>query len=252
MRIRRRNLAWLTILGVMMILMMIAQPVNIQLLAVLGSLFIFAAAASLIEFKSPIALGSNLNSNTALTRMRMSTEAREAADRARRRGSYITGDLTLIDIGLISSHSSPEGMVMQKSRTISGDDDGVRPFITLHVPPHEADRHGTIRFEIIDHNGNQQYIHEMRTYLRDGEMNILADHHLPLLSNESIGNGGEWDLHVHLDGTQAGVLSFNVTPSLQQRREKLVARQAETTKPADEPLRLEELLKDPQQNQGRR
>lgn len=252
MRIRRRNIAWLTILGVMMTLALIAQPVNAQLLAVLGALFVFSAGATLIEFRSPIALGSSLNTNTALTRMRMSTEAREAADRARRRGSYITGDLTLIDIGLISSHSSPEGMVMQKSRTISGDDDGVRPFITLHIPPHEADRHGTIRFEIIDHHGNQQYVHEMRTYLRDGEMNILADHHLPLLSNESIGNGGEWDLHVQLDGTQAGVLSFNVTPSLNQRREKLAARQTQATKQAEEPLRLEELLRDPRQNQGKR
>jgi hypothetical protein len=176
-------------------------------------------------------------------------------DRARRRGSYLFSDITLIDIGLISTHSTAEGMVMRKSRTISGDDDGVRPFVTLHIEPGEADRNALVRYEIIDHNGQSQYVHEMKVYLRDGEMNILADHHLPLLNNERIGGaGGDWDLRVSVDGILAGVFSFAVTPSLTERDRRFSqadtrARQRLEDRPADDPVRLGELLRKPQDQQ---
>jgi hypothetical protein len=184
-----------------------------------------------------------------LTRMRMSAEAREASDRARRRLSgHLTTDLMLLDVGLISSQSTAEGMVMRKSRSISGDDDGVRPFVSLHVPPSEADRQAVVRFEIIDQNGDQRYVHEMKTYLRDGEMNILADHHLPLLNNREINrNGGDWDLRVSVDGTWIGMLSFNVTPSIFER-ERDLAQSSRRARLADQPAAesvksFEELLR---------
>ena len=79
-------------------------------------------------------------SRSSLTLMRMSSEAREAVERARRRGGYFDDGLTLLDIGLITSQSNREGMVMRRTRNVSLDDDGVRPFITLHVQPAEADQ----------------------------------------------------------------------------------------------------------------
>jgi hypothetical protein len=256
MRIRRRNVAWLTILAALIGVVFLSGVASVQVMAVLAGVFIVALLASVLEVR-PTALAENVRTSP-LRRMRMSNEAREAADRAQRRGDYSPRDMTLIDIGLISAHTSPDGMVMRKSRTVSGDDDGVRPFITLHVEPRAADQHATIRFEIVDHNGDTQYIHEMRTYLRDGEMNILADHQLPLLTNEKIGQGGDWDLRVTVDGALVGILSFGVTPSLYQRERQLSQRsrlEEIYDNPADskddEPMSLEELMRS-QQNRSRR
>ncbi len=244
MRIRQRNLAWLSVLAALIGLVFLSGAASVQVMAVLLAVWIGALVASVLEVK-PTAMLQNVRSSP-LKRMRMSTEAREATERAQRRsGGPIYKDTSLIDIGLISSHSSPEGMVMRKSRTISGDDDGVRPFITLLVEPSAAERHATLRFEIIDHRGQQQYVHEMKTYLRDGEMNILADHHLPLVTNEMIGQGGEWDLRVTIDGGLAGLLSFNVTPSLYQRENSMArARLEDRIEEEDEvPLSLEDLMR---------
>lgn len=250
MRIRRRNLAWLSVLAVLIGVVFLSGAASLPVMATLAALWLVALAASVLEVQ-PTAVLENVRSSP-LKRMRMSAEAREATERAQRRsGTYFYSDTTLIDIGLISAHSSPEGMVMRKSRTISGDDDGVRPFITLHVDPSAAERHATIRFEITDHNGRQQYVHEMKTYLRDGEMNILADHHLPLVTNEMIGQGGEWDLRVVVDGAMAGLLSFHVTPSLYQRERSLARRaRLEEIEPEDEvPLSLEDLMRNQRRDQ---
>lgn len=243
MRLRTRNIAWLIITGALSGLALIGGA-SIEVMTAVAGLYGVALAGSLIEIQ-PQRLRMTAS---PITRMRMSVDAREAADRARRRGSTLSGDLTMIDLGLISSQATDEGMVMRKGRAISGDDDGVRPFLTLHVNPSEADRNAVIRFEIIDHNGQRQYIHEMKTFLRDGEMNILADHHLPLFGNDQL-KGGDWDLRVTVDGLLAGILSFSVTPSV---RDRLVLRNDQhlEDKQEDSPLTLEELLRS--QQEGRR
>lgn len=247
MRIRRRNTAWLTILGALILVVILSGTAAPEVIAILGVTFLIALAASVLEFQ-PTTVLENVRSSP-LKRMRMSTEAREAVDRARRRGEFFFNDMTLTDIGLISSHASPDGMVMRKSRTISGDDDGVRPFITLQVEPSAAERHAMIRFEIVDHRGIVQYVHEMKTYLRDGEMNILADHHLPLISNANLGQGGDWDLRVTLDNALAGILSFSVTPSLYQREHQF--NRLEDVAEDDSPLSLEELMRSQQRRTNR-
>lgn len=247
MRIRRKNTAWLLIMGLLLLLVILSGAAAPAVTAALGVIYLAALLASVLEFQPRASLGAVRSS--PLKRMRMSTEAREAADRARRRGEFFYDDLTLIDIGLISSHSSPDGMVMRKGRSISGDDDGVRPFITLQVEPSAADRHAMIRFEIIDHHGVVQYVHEMRTYLRDGEMNILADHHLPLVSNDQIGQGGDWDLRVSVDNTLAGILSFAVTPSLVQREQSFSRLEAREAEPDN--LSLEDLMRGQQRRNQR-
>jgi hypothetical protein len=202
-------------------------------------LYAVALAGSLIEFRSTGAGQRRVTvPGSPLTMMRMSAQAREATERARRRGGYGVSGLTLLDVGLISLQSSSEGMVMRRSRTVSLDDDGVRPYITLHVQSEEADRNAVLRFEIIDHNGETQYIHEMKTYLRDGEMNILADHQLPLLDNAKLNGAGDWDLRVSVDGGLVGLLNFTTTPSLSARRRQL---NRDSDRPA---LRLEDEIED--------
>lgn len=245
MRLRRRNLAWLTVLGALVAIAVLSGVAAPAVTAVLLSLYFLALAGSILDFQPDQLIG---RSRSSLTTMRMSSEAREAVERARRRGSFLGSGLTVLDIGLITSQSNREGMVMRKTRSISLDDDGVRPFITLHVQPENADQNAVIRFEIIDGNGVTQYVHEMRTYLRDGEMNILADHHLPLASNPKL-ESGDWDLRVSIDGVLHGIHNFTLTPSLNERYRRFERAQAEerAARLAEEkeetPLSLEELLR---------
>jgi hypothetical protein len=249
MRIRKRNIAWLTILAALIGLVFLSGTATAEVMTVLVGVFVVAFVASMIELQ-PSRWRTTISASP-LTRMRMSTEAREATDRVRRRvGNHLQTDLTLLDIGLISSQANPEGMVMRKSRSISADEDGVRPFVSLHVPANEADRNAVIRFEIMDQNGKTQYVHEMKTYLRDGEMNLLADHYLPLFENIAIARAsGDWDLRVSIDATLIGMLSFAITPSLHQREQEM-SRMSAADRLADvpssqtqSPLSIEDLLR---------
>ncbi len=242
MRLRRRNVLWLAIIGALVALVLVSGAASTEVALALIALFGVAAFASLVEI-DPRALqaGPGLSS---LARMRMSPQAREAAERARCREAYAPPGLTLLDVGLISLHTSAEGMLMRRSRTISLDDNGVRPYLTLQVEPQAADRHALVRFEILDASGQTQFVHELKTYLRDGEMNILADHHLPLAGNDRLGHG-DWDLRVYVDGALLGMLGFTVTPSLEARRQQIAgaAERLAEADDSDDALTLEELMR---------
>jgi hypothetical protein len=255
MRLRRRNTAWLAILGAMIGLVALSGAASASVTALLIGLFLVAAAASIIEIRPRRVLRDAPRSPLAL--MRMSPQAREAYERARRRGSYIPAGLTLLDVGLISQESGSEGMVMRRTRSVSLDDDGVRPYITLNVAPEEADRNSVIRFEILDQNGQTQYVHEMKAFMRDGEMNILADHHLPLAGNPRV-TGGDWDLRVSVDGAVIGLLAFTATPSLRDRQRQITRdvdgaalRLSDREDEEDAPATLEDLLRSRSRNERR-
>lgn len=249
MQFRRRNLAWLSVLG-SLVVVAVLSGVNPLVAATLVGVYLAAAGATVIDFKPERLLD---RSRSSLTQMRMTAEAREASERARRRGGSYAEGLTLLDVGMITAQTSRDGMTMRRTRSVSLDDDGVRPFITLHVQPENAEQTARFRFEIIDGNGATQYVHEMRTYLRDGEMNILADHQLPLAENAAL-QSGDWDLRVFMDGKLLGAHMFTVAPSLNDRFRHFEQRDAqrinlrekgETPALEDEeaPLSLEELLR---------
>jgi hypothetical protein len=234
MRIRRRNVAWLTVIGVLVAVAILSgAATSVQAVALIG-LFMAAMAASLLDI-NPTRLVKAQRSS--LAQFRMSAQAREAVERATRRGSPQSEDITLIDVGLIAAQTTNEGMVMRRTRSVSKDDYGVRPFIKLHVQPSMADVNSVIRFEIIDQNGQTQYVHEMKTYLRDGEMDILADHQLPLATNDRLTNVGDGDLRVYIDGRLAGVLTFTLAPSMRER-----GRQINQAQQAEERLRVQDEL----------
>ena len=220
MRLKRANYPWLAVIGVLVTVAALSGQATTPVLAGLLALFVVAVGASIELMPRKAVLIDKLQS--PLANFRMSPAAREAVERARKRGGFIDPDVAITDIGLISQQSGQTGIVMRRSRTVSKDDDSVRPYVTLNIKPNEADRRALIRFEMIDQNGAPQYIHEMRTYLRDGEVNVLADHHLPLLGNDKLTQVGDWDLHIYIDGTLAGALTFTVTPSLEQRDRELL------------------------------
>lgn len=249
MRIRRRNIAWLAILSALVGIALLAGVTTPVQTVALVLLYAFALAASLLDFK-PAKMMESVQ-RTSLARMRMSPQAQEAVARAARRGAVGPNDITLLDVGLIATSTNAEGMVMRRTRSFSKDDDGVRPYITLQVQPSAADTTSLLRFEIIDHNGVQQYVHEMKAYLREGEMNILADHQLPLATNERISGTGDGDLRVYIDGSLVGALSCTFAPSIRERQRQLSRsyeaearlRERDESLQDDEVMSLEDLLR---------
>ncbi len=259
MRFRRRNTAWLAALTALIVVAGVSGAATPAALIALIALLGVALAASFIEVQ-PRRLREAMPSSP-LAMMRMSAQAREASERARRRNSFTAPGITLLDVGLIALVTSPDGsMIMRRGRQVSLDDKGVRPYITLNIDPESSDRSAMIRFEILDHTGQTQYVHEMKTFLRDGEMNILADTQLPLFGNDRLPGAGDWDLRVSVDGLTVGLLSFTTTPSIAGRSRQF-ASAVEDDAPihlqddADDssPMTLEDLMRaaDKQQRQRR-
>lgn len=214
MRVRRQFITWLAILGAMVAVAVLSGAVATPLAIGLVLLYTVALGGTLLDFRANELIE---RSRASFAAAKMSPEAREAVDRARRRGNVVGAGISLLDIGLISTATTERGIDMRRTRSVSKDEDGVRPFITLHVEPHQADRTTVVRYEMIDQNGATAYVHEMKTFLRDGDMNILADHQLPLYGNEDAIAAGDWDLRVYVDGTLIAAHSFSVAPSVDER-----------------------------------
>jgi hypothetical protein len=224
-RLKRRNTAWLAALAVLTIIGMLAAPVGAIQFVLLG-IFALATVASLVE------IGKERENiidalRRAPIRQRVSPQAKEAMERARSRGGFLSNDLLMLDVGLIAVQSSVEGMAMRRTRSISKDDDGARPFVTLNVEAAEAERNATIRFEIFNQHGEQRFVHEMKAYLREGEMNIMTDHHLPLAGNREVTGAGDWDLRVYIDGNLVGMHNFMLAPSMNERQRRLAQEHGE-------------------------
>lgn len=246
-RLKRRNTAWLTALGMVIAFALLAGAATPPVQALLLGIFAIAMVASTVE------LGPERESlidaiRRAPIRQRVSPQAKEATERAKARGGYVNNNLMLLDVGLIAIQSSYEGMAMRRTRNVSKDDDGVRPFVTLYVDPSEAERTARIRFEICNQFGEEMYIHEMRTFLREGEMSIMADHHLPLAGNSDIQGAGDWDLRTYVDGNLVSIQNFSLAPSLNERNRRLSGDYSSSQydvideEPEEVPLRLQELL----------
>jgi hypothetical protein len=246
MRVRKQFLGWLTILGAMVVLAMVSGALTAPVTIALVLLYALALGGSLIDFRANELIEK---SRASLSAAKMSPDAREAVERARRRGSVVGAGFNLLDIGLIATTTTDNGLSMRRTRSASKDDDGVRPFITLHVAPHQADRTTVVRYEMMDQNGDVAYVHEMKTFLRDGDMNILADHQLPLYGNEDAITAGDWDLRVYVDGSLIAAHSFSVAPSVDERLGRsrrtadTAARRVATPDVSDGPVSLEELLR---------
>ena len=220
-RLKRRNTAWLIAMGLLIGFALLAAPVSAAVQISLLGAFAVAVIASMIE------LGPERETlldvlHRAPIRRRITPQAQEATERGAAHAGYFNrSGLVLLDIGLIAMQTGVDGLAMRRTRNISKDDDGVRPFITLFVDHEEAERQAVIRYEIYNHLGEEQYVHEMKTYLREGELKLLADHHLPLAGNSSIDGNGDWDLRVYVDNNLIGMHNLMLSPSVNERRRRL-------------------------------
>lgn len=223
-RRQRQNTVWISLISTLTAIALIANPATAP---VILPMVIGAAGAAFLQLddrRSPIV--NRLNPATAVNTMMTgaTSQAQEAARRASARGFSPNPGIGLLDIGLIALEREDKGATLRRTQSVSKDDDGVRPYLVLNIDPSEADRSAKLRFEIIDQNGSEVYVYEMNLFLRDGELNILPDHHLPLRSNPQIVGMGQWDLRVYLDRTMLGVHTFSLTPSSAERAERLSGR----------------------------
>jgi len=249
MRIKRRNLIWLSILGLLAGVGILSQGLDssttLLLLATLGT----AGGIALFDLE-PRQLLKTVQERTALG-SKVTAEAREATERAEARGARLVGEMELLDVGLITLSESYDGMVMNRTRSLSLDDNSARPYITLQVPTIEADRRATVRFEIEDGYGDKIYVREQEVYLRDGKMDILAETQMPLFDSDMNIDTGDGDLRVYIDGDLAGILGFTLSPSTRDRwagrraarTEQAGQRLADRERDEEEPISLEDLLR---------
>lgn len=114
MRLKRRNFAWLTVLGAAVGVAALSGVASLPVTVTLLGIYLAALVATVLDFAPEQLLD---RSRSSLTLMRMSPEAREAVERARRRGSIPDDSLTLLDVGLITSQATREGMNMQRTRS---------------------------------------------------------------------------------------------------------------------------------------
>jgi hypothetical protein len=257
MRFKRRNLVWLGILGALAGVAILSPGVPAGVAFLLLASLGVVGAISLFDIE-PRRLLKAAQDRSPIGG-RISNDAREAAERARVRGAYLPSDMDLLDVGLIAMQERYSGSVMQRTRNLSLDDESARPYVTLRVPPLEADRRATVRFDMEDGHGDLVYSHEQQVYLRDGKMDILAGNQMPLFDSTMNLNPGDGDLRVYIDDRLVGVLGFTLGASTrdrwagrrqqQQQRasERLQDRDGETSSAvAGEeapPLTLEDLLR---------
>lgn len=219
-RLKRRNTAWLAVLAVLTAIGMVAATATPGLQFMLLAIFALSAVASTVEIgRERETLIDALK--RAPIRNRVSAQAKEAHERAKTRGGYTNNNLMMLDVGLIAVQSSVEGMAMRRTRSVSKDDDGVRPFVTLNIEPEEAERHAMVRFELYNQYGEERFVHEMKAFLREGEMSIMTDHHMPLAGNHEIQGTGDWDLRVYIDGNLVGLHNVMLAPSMNERQRRL-------------------------------
>ena len=259
MRLKKQNLPWLVIIGILLALALLPATAGAALTAALLGCGALALGSSRSPGPGATGLDRLHERLSPLLRARpeisISEAAREAGERARRHaGSGLTPGLTLLDIGLIGARHGPDGMTMRVGRRFSGDDDALRPWVSLQVPEHEAERSARLRFEISDQRGALCFEHEQEVWLRDGAREILSENQLPLAGNLDLPRSGAvWELRVSIDALPVAMLTFEMTPSLRRRAAEMARRQAgaqgRDASGRDQPPGLEELMRDPRRTE---
>lgn len=243
LELKRRNTLWIIILSIIVAFAVLADGLlfnTVPELLLMG-LWAFAVTASMFRFnQQKLELPSIRRTSF---QNKITDDARNAANRARHKGGYAIPNIWMLDLGLISVQMGEDGMAMRRAQSVSKDDDGTRPFITLQVDSREADRRAMIRFEILDQQGELLFVFETNAYLREGENNIIADRQLPLADNTKIQGAGDWDLRVLVDGNLLGIHHFSLMPSLRERRERLTQYQKQAEDQSqNQPAKLGDLV----------
>ena len=243
---RRGIYVWLMLLGFAVSLIILTGSTSPELamgilVAYLGIVFAGVAGNRLSSLRT-------LKPPRLMAATRATSAARQAAQRARTRPDYNT-DHTLTDIGLIVNDRQRDGQWSRHlAQSVSMDDGAIQPYIAVDVPPELSHRLTLVNFEIYDQAGKLQFSRQVEQWIRDGNNNVICDRQLPFQGNEELGRAGVWDLRVTMDGALVALHSFNVNPSIPERRRQFTgegeAVSRLTLSADDAPLSLDELLRE--------
>jgi hypothetical protein len=260
---RRATITWLFLIALLLGVVLISGAVSaqVQLLMVVG--YVLMARLALGFFTSP-EVRSRLpelprrqtraaSPPPRRSRVEVSSAAKRAQERAGALSSGYGSQFQLVDVGLIASDVSADGLRLRRSE-FSLDDQGLQPYLVLNADSTWANERITVRFEILDHSGEVCFARDEEVYLRTGANNVLSAYRLPL-RGESDGRPGLWEMRALVNGEVIGLHTFSMGPSLLERQ-RLIAEETEAirrrqrrlqeTLPEaedDSPISLEELLR---------
>ena len=231
-RLHRRDRLWFAIVSILAAIAILAPELAPG--ARIGIIGLYAIISGLVLF--------DFNAASAVRRSipkaekpRGTAQAREALNRAASSGGGDWVGLSLEDIGLIASIRDEDGLTFERTRTISNQFDGVRPYIQIQVGAAMAERRARLRYELTDPTGEAQFVHEENAYLRLGENTLHPDQHMPMGAIPA-GQMGQWDIKVYVDGRLIGLLGFTASPTDDERLGRLSDRR-------DRPASFEDLLR---------
>lgn len=231
-RLRRRDRIWFTIISLLAAIAILAPELALGARIGIIALYGIIAGMVLFDFDATSAIRQQI---PKAEKPHGTAQAREALNRAASSGGGDWVGLTLEDIGLIASVRTEEGLTFQRTRNITNDYDGARPYIQVQVGAAMAERRARLRYELIDPTGEAQFVHEDNTYLRLGENTLHPDQHLPL-GTLPAAQMGQWDIKVYVDGRLMGILGFAAAPTDDERLGRLSERR-------DRPASFEDLLR---------
>ncbi len=138
--------------------------------------------------------------------------ARKAVARARRLAGINTPEIVM-DLGLIINEKNRSGSWQPKrtAEAVSTADQAIQPFIKLSVPADQSHRTLTVRFDVLDREGQIQLSREVKQFVREGDNLVPCDRQLSIRDNPKIGRPGTWELQVSINGILAASHTFTVT-----------------------------------------
>lgn len=242
---RRGNLAWMLVMSTAALVMIAGEGVPAFVGAsFLGGLLLYAAFAN--RASNPVRDRRIAEQGLAMRKEQTTSAARMATHQARNHPDYDGYTYLLRDIGVIVDETGAQGVKLRQVRFLSLDNDAIRPYVVLETPRRFTSKQVVVRFEIIDAGGVRQFIYEMEHILVAGENLLLPDYRLLLKGNPRLNSPGKWTFQVWVNDGVVGIHSFNVSPSLEERRQQFGAdgEAQRTVRLETEPLpmSLEDLL----------
>lgn len=210
---QRGNKLWLAILSGVVGVAVLSGVTSPVVTAALLTLLVLAGIGTFFEIDPRSALQSVQRARLSA---QMTPDAREAIDRATRGTSRDRSGIVLMDIGLITTETTRSGMDIRRGRRVTGDADGLRPYVTLHVDRARSDARARVVFEIIDQAGERQFIRQEMLRLREGAIDVVPTHHLPLSGRADLSQGG-WELRVTIDDVPVAILPFTFSIGVRDR-----------------------------------
>ncbi|MBN2472604.1 MAG: hypothetical protein JXN59_17905 [Anaerolineae bacterium] len=108
-----------------------------------------------------------------------------------------------VDVGVLAYENRSATPTLYRETHLPDEAEFIRPFTLLRSPRHAR---GTIRFELIDGDGNRRFVDESDWELKAGETFVYPPTWLPMRTVDDL--GGEWTMRVYAANTLLAAHEF--------------------------------------------